>query len=83
MQLAARSSSSRRHDRRTASSTIARDHPSVTVIFIDIVGFSEMCEHVKPQAVLRFLEHYFELVDKMAEEHGVTKVQPWGTGTSR
>ena len=80
MQLAARSSSSRRHDRRTASSTIARDHPSVTVIFIDIVGFSEMCEHVKPQAVLRFLEHYFELVDKMAEEHGVTKVRTVGDG---
>ena len=60
--------------------TIARDHPSVTVIFIDIVGFSEMCEHVKPKAVLRFLEHYFELVDKMAEEHGVTKVRTVGDG---
>ena len=80
LQLAARSSSSRRHDRQTTSTTTARDHPSVTVIFIDIVGFSEMCEHVKPKAVLRFLEHYFELVDKMAEEHGVTKVRTVGDG---
>lgn len=80
LQLAARSSSSRRHVDRTASTTTARDHPSVTVIFIDIVGFSEMCEHVKPKAVLRFLEHYFELVDKMAEEHGVTKVRTVGDG---
>ena len=80
LQLAARSSSSRRHDKETTSTTTARDHPSVTVIFIDIVGFSEMCEHVKPKAVLRFLEHYFELVDKMAEEHGVTKVRTVGDG---
>ena len=69
-----------RRDRRSMAHTIARDHPSVTVIFIDIVGFSEMCEHVKPKAVLRFLEHYFELVDKMAEEHGVTKVRTVGDG---
>ena len=39
-----------------------RQHPDVTVIFIDIVGFSEMCNEVKPFTVLRFLEQYFDLV---------------------
>ena len=28
--------------------------------------------------MLRFLEHYFESLDKVAEEHGVTKVRTVG-----
>lgn len=58
----------------------ARRHRDVTVIFIDIVGFSEMCNEVVPFRVLRFLERYFSLVDEVAEEHGVTKLRTVGDG---
>ena len=66
--------------RRRGGSVRARNHADVTVIFVDIVGFSEMCKQIKPIGVLRFLEHYFEMVDKVAEEHGVTKIRTVGDG---
>jgi len=69
---------SRRVDRH--SGVKARRHADVTVIFVDIVGFSDMCKHVKPIGVLRFLEHYFALVDTVGEEHGVTKIRTVGDG---
>lgn len=66
--------------RRRGGGVRARNHADVTVIFIDIVGFSDMCKRIKPIGVLRFLEHYFEMVDKVAEEHGVTKIRTVGDG---
>jgi class 3 adenylate cyclase len=58
----------------------ARKHPQVTVVFIDIVGFSAMCNSTSPLAVLNFLEKYFEVVDQAADEFGVTKVRTVGDG---
>lgn len=76
-----RSSASRgASDKRSSSGVRARDHADVTVIFVDIVGFSDMCKRTRPIGVLRFLEHYFESLDKVAEEHGVTKVRTVGDG---
>ena len=66
--------------KRSSSGVRAREHADVTVIFVDIVGFSNMCKRTSPIGVLRFLEHYFEAVDKVAEEHGVTKVRTVGDG---
>ena len=78
---ALRSSAARgARSQRSSSGVRARDHADVTVIFVDIVGFSDMCKRVRPIGVLRFLEHYFETVDKVAEEHGVTKVRTVGDG---
>ena len=79
--VALRSSAARgARSQRSSSGVRARDHADVTVIFVDIVGFSDMCKRVRPIGVLRFLEHYFETVDKVAEEHGVTKVRTVGDG---
>jgi class 3 adenylate cyclase len=76
-----RSSASRgASGKRSSSGVRARDHADVTVIFVDIVGFSDMCKRTRPIGVLRFLEHYFESLDKVAEEHGVTKVRTVGDG---
>ena len=58
----------------------AREHKDVTVIFCDIVDFSAMCKVVKPYRVLLFLETYFQMLDDVAEEHGVTKVRTVGDG---
>ena len=66
--------------RRKESGIRAREHADVSVVFIDIVGFSDMCKLIKPIGVLRFLEFYFEMVDRVAEEHGVTKVRTVGDG---
>lgn len=65
---------------KTSHGVKAREHPDVTVIFTDIVGFTEMCKEVKPFQVLKFLEQYFNLVDEIAEEHGVTKIRTVGDG---
>ena len=76
-----RSSASRgASGKRSSSGVRTRDHADVTVIFVDIVGFSDMCKRTSPIGVLRFLEHYFESLDKVAEEHGVTKVRTVGDG---
>ena len=76
-----RSSASRgASGKRSSLGVRARDHADVTVIFVDIVGFSDMCKRTSPIGVLRFLEHYFESLDKVAEEHGVTKVRTVGDG---
>ena len=77
---ALRSSAARGARAKRSSGVRAREHSDVTVIFVDIVGFSNMCKRVRPIGVLRFLEHYFEMVDKVAGEHGVTKVRTVGDG---
>ena len=66
--------------KRRGASVKAREHKDVTVIFCDIVDFSAMCKVVKPYRVLRFLETYFQMLDDVAEEHGVTKVRTVGDG---
>lgn len=57
-----------------------REHKKVTVIFIDIVDFSTICTEAESQRVLGFLEHYFELLDNVAEANGVTKIRTVGDG---
>ena len=60
--------------RRKESGIRAREHADVSVVFIDIVGFSDMCKRIKPIGVLRFLEFYFEMVDRVTRRSTATKV---------
>jgi hypothetical protein len=42
---------------------IARNHDSVTIMFADIVGFTDMSKHVHPSKVMNFLNRLFSSIN--------------------
>ena len=42
---------------------IAKSHSGVTVLFCDIVGFTEMCRHTPPMCVMQFLHTFYTMLD--------------------
>lgn len=57
---------------------VARNHDSVTIMFADIVGFTEMAKHVHPSKVMNFLNRLFEDFDKLNSEFSVFKLETVG-----
>lgn len=57
---------------------IARNHESVTIMFADIVGFTEMAKHVSPGKIMNFLNKLFEQFDNMNREFNVFKLETVG-----
>ena len=58
--------------------TIAEGFEAVTVLFADIVGFTEMSARSSPIEVVRLLNEVFSAFDKLAEEHGLEKIKTIG-----
>nr|WP_255733566.1 adenylate/guanylate cyclase domain-containing protein [Ruegeria sp. Ofav3-42] len=58
--------------------TIADRHNDVTVLFSDIVGFTEMSARLAPAQVVSYLNRIFSEFDKMATELGVEKIKTIG-----
>ncbi|WP_420586112.1 adenylate/guanylate cyclase domain-containing protein [Ruegeria sp.] len=58
--------------------TIADRHNDVTVLFSDIVGFTEMSARLAPAQVVSYLNRIFSGFDKMATELGVEKIKTIG-----
>lgn len=61
-------------------SDIADLHPSVTVLMSDIVGFTAWCADAPPTQVIECLSSYFQVIDDLAEQIGVYKVETIGDG---
>ncbi|KAF5837935.1 hypothetical protein DUNSADRAFT_3656 [Dunaliella salina] len=57
---------------------LARAHRGVTLLFMDIVGFTSMSKNVKPVDVMVFLNTLFSLFDRLTDVHGVHKVETAG-----
>jgi class 3 adenylate cyclase len=57
---------------------IADAFPSVSVLFADIVGFTEMSRGVPPITILRMLDDLFGAFDQKALELGVEKIKTIG-----
>ncbi|KAF5831690.1 nucleotide cyclase [Dunaliella salina] len=57
---------------------LARAHESVTLLFMDIVGFTGMSKEVKPVQIMAFLNTLFSHFDKLIDIHGVHKVETAG-----
>jgi class 3 adenylate cyclase len=57
---------------------IADAFPSVSVLFADIVGFTEMSRAVPPITILRMLDDLFGAFDQAALELGVEKIKTIG-----
>nr|WP_254447404.1 adenylate/guanylate cyclase domain-containing protein [Ruegeria sp. HKCCA5426] len=58
--------------------TIADRHDDVTVLFSDIVGFTEMSAKLPPAHVVHYLNRVFSGFDKTASELGVEKIKTIG-----
>ncbi len=52
--------------------------PSVTVVFADIVGFSELVRNLTPGQLLALLDALFSAFDAAAERHGLEKIKTIG-----
>jgi adenylate cyclase len=58
--------------------TIADSFREVTVLFADIVGFTELSTHTSPPELVELLNKIFSIFDKLAEYHGVEKIKTIG-----
>ena len=58
--------------------TIADSYDEVSVLFADIVGFTEMASRLSPEMVVNHLSALFSAFDMLAEHHGVEKIKTIG-----
>lgn len=58
--------------------TIADDFPSATVLFADIVGFTELSGEVSPIELVEILNVVFSEFDYLAEKHSLEKIKTIG-----
>lgn len=58
--------------------TIADGFAEVTVMFADIVNFTELAADMTPQQVFGMLNRVFSQFDEMAERHGLEKIKTIG-----
>lgn len=58
--------------------TIADNFPEVTVLFADIVGFSQMSAHLSTTELVEFLNEIFSAFDELASQYGLEKIKTIG-----
>ncbi|MCU0543186.1 MAG: MASE1 domain-containing protein [Oscillatoriaceae cyanobacterium Prado104] len=59
-------------------STIADTFMEATVLFADIVGFTQLSERVSPTELVSLLNEIFSTFDQLAERHGLEKIKTIG-----
>jgi len=57
---------------------IADHFQEVTVLFADIVGFTEFCNRKTPEQLVSVLNIIFSKFDQLAQEHGLEKIKTIG-----
>lgn len=58
--------------------TIAEIHPEVTVLFSDIVSFTELAAKLGPNETVHLLSEIFGKFDELVEKHSVEKIKTIG-----
>lgn len=58
--------------------TIADAFSEVSVIFVDLVGFSQLSRTLSPRHLVEVLNRFFMLADQCAEDHRIEKVKTIG-----
>lgn len=58
--------------------TIADSHAHVTVLFADLVGFSQLSRATAPHDMVNLLNEVFSHFDRLAERHGLEKIKTIG-----
>ncbi|HYX36723.1 MAG TPA: adenylate/guanylate cyclase domain-containing protein [Oligoflexus sp.] len=54
------------------------DLADVTVMFIDIVGFTRMSEKIHAQDLVKALNDYFTMIDRIMDKHGLERLKTIG-----
>lgn len=63
---------------RREESTIADIFKEATVLFADIVGFTELSANIPPVELVEMLNEIFSTFDALTEEHGLEKIKTIG-----
>jgi adenylate cyclase len=58
--------------------TIADRHQDVSVVFADLVGFTELSSEADPEQVVELLDSIVRELDGLAREHGLEKIKTIG-----
>ncbi|WP_198525109.1 PAS domain S-box protein [Kamptonema formosum] len=58
--------------------SIADSFEEVTVLFADIVGFTELSASISPTELVELLNQIFSRFDRLAEKHGLEKIKTIG-----
>ena len=53
-------------------------HPDTTILFTDMVGFTEVASHLDAQGVVSLIDHIFCTFDALCDQHGVEKIKTIG-----
>ena len=59
---------------------IADSHESVTILFADIVGFTQLSSSIIPAKLVELLSQLFSQFDLLVAEHGLEKIKTIGDG---
>ncbi len=65
---------------KSGEQTIADSFDSATVLFSDIVNFTQLASTLKPIELVRLLNQIFTRFDQLAEEYGLEKIKTIGDG---
>jgi adenylate cyclase len=60
------------------ASTIAEDFSEVSVMFADIVGFTQIASRLTPIDLIDLLNQIFSTFDRLSEKHGLEKIKTVG-----
>lgn len=58
--------------------TIARDYEEITILFADLVGFTQLSSHQSAQEVVTMLNEIFSMFDNLTDEFGLEKIKTIG-----
>ena len=63
---------------RAGETTIADRFDDMTVLFADLVGFTDLSSRLSPDEVVTLLNGVFTLCDRLADSHGLEKIKTVG-----
>ncbi len=63
---------------RSSHETIADAFQNITVLFADIVNFTEIANQLSPRKLVQFLNRMFSLFDDLVEKNGLEKIKTIG-----
>ncbi|MGC9502680.1 adenylate/guanylate cyclase domain-containing protein [Baaleninema sp.] len=66
------------HEYRQVGAAIAERFEEVTVLFADIVGFTQLCANSSPSDLVQMLNEIFSAFDRLTQERGLEKIKTIG-----